>query len=91
MFLGVAFYTVAVGSFQIYILEQNVLDDNLQKKLLVLDEFKRESGLDTAIFDKIRSFIKFNFDDVYMRADFDKMIAELPAPLKEEVIFFSYG
>ena len=75
----------------ILISETSIINENLEKKLHALEEFKNEINLDEEIFKKIRQFIYANLGDVMINLDFKSLVDEVPSTLKEEILYFQYG
>lgn len=91
MGIGVAIYSIVVGSLTSLISDEYFSNENLAMKLKALEQFREESDLDQELYDKLRSFISNNYYELFQRIDEDSMLNELPSTLKEEVMFHQYG
>jgi hypothetical protein len=63
----------------------------LEFKLKALDKFMDTSQMSQEVYDKIKTFITFNYNHFSQRLDIDKFMTHLPSTLKEELIYHKYG
>jgi hypothetical protein len=57
MFIGVAFYSVVVGSLTSMLVDEEVTEESLNAKLKALEEFSVNSGLDVVLKNSIKTFL----------------------------------
>ena len=91
IFLGVAFYTVAVGSFTSMVIERVAKEEQLELLLKSVEIFAKDTGMSADLNKKIRKFIFNNYLEFSQRLDENIFIDQLPATLKEEVLIHTYG
>lgn len=91
MFFGVAFYSVVVGSLTSVITSSHVESESLNAKIKALGEFAEAKGMDPELHKRIENFLAQNAFDVFSRFDEEELVAELPASLREELVFQQFG
>jgi len=89
--IGIAFYQIAFGQI-ISIIQQHASGANiLDQKIKALEDFQKESNLDDDLYHNIRQFMINNFMDLFIKVDEEDLLNELPASLREEVLYRQYG
>ena len=56
-----------------------------------MEEFQKETKLHDDLFIKIRQFLINNYLELYKKVDEEALLEELPASLREEVLYKQYG
>ena len=60
MMLGVAFYSILIGSLSVYFTSKGDIEEALKKRLEVVDEFCRGLGIEEGLQDKLEECIKYS-------------------------------
>jgi hypothetical protein len=91
MFIGVAFYSVVVGSLTSMLVDDEVQQESLNSKLKALEEFSVSSGLEPSLKNDIKNFLQNNYYDFFLKVEIETLTNELPPNIKEEIFFHQYG
>lgn len=91
MGFGVAFYSIVVGTLTSIFTEQIFDQVSLSNKVIALQRFSQEQKLDKDLFQKLMSFLKNNYLELFRKVDEETLVSELPSTIKEEVLFHQYG
>ena len=91
MFIGVAFYSVVVGSLTSMLVDEEVTEESLNAKLKALEEFSVTSGLEISLKNNIKTFLQNNYYDLFLKVEIEFLTNELPPNIKEEIFFHQYG
>jgi len=91
MFIGVAFYSVVVGSLTSMLVDDEVQQESLNTKLKALEEFSVNAGLEPTLRNDIKSFLQNNYYDLFLKVEIESLTNELPPNIKEEIFFHQYG
>lgn len=88
MFIGVAIYSVVVGTLTSAISSVNSENENLHTKLKALEEYSQEHQLNQDLHFQVKSFMINNQKELFGKVDEEELINELPGSIKEELLYF---
>jgi hyperpolarization activated cyclic nucleotide-gated potassium channel 1 len=71
MFIGVAFYSVVVGSLTSMLVDVEVQEESLNSKLKALEEFSVTSGLEPQLKNNIKNFLQNNYYDLFLKVEIE--------------------
>ena len=56
-----------------------------------LENFAKETDLDPELWQRLRLFLLNNYNELFSKTDEENLLQELPASLKEDVLYSEYG
>ena len=90
MIFGVSFYAYVIGNLTSIIANENDNAENLYNRLKALEEFAKKTKLPEDLLFKIKNFLENNYNELFSQQDEEQLLAELPASLREDVLFHRY-
>lgn len=91
MAFGVNFYSFLVGSITSHVTSESQNQDNVKYKLKELDNYRVSTDMDSQLFNDINQFLQNNYNHYFGRQDEEKLQADLPPNLRDEVMMHQYG
>lgn len=91
MFVGVIFYSFAVGVMTSFATSRHDKNEMLEKQLDALNKFSIDVELDPKIHLEIKSYMKNNAMNLYSNIDEAALIENLPSTLKSDIQLHQYG
>ncbi len=86
MFFGAGFYSYAVGSLSQVLINLDSRRSQLANKIVVMDEFCKETKLAKALKLRIRKALEYTtIKNVFSSTDKNEFLGEIPTDLKFEV------
>lgn len=91
MVFGIGFYSYAIGNMTNLIAAMDSSNEELQKNLGILKEYRKRTGMPVRIFGKIKRHLENNSKAANSFALQDKMLNDLPQALRSRVIACTHG
>lgn len=89
MFFGVGFYSFTIGNLASIISSIDSKAAHLQQKLNMLSDFAKRKRLPENLEQRIKKFIENNHQEALYEIDYQRLINDLPAVLKQRIIHFT--
>lgn len=91
MVFGIGFYSYAIGNMTNLIAAMDSSNEELQKNLGILKEYRKRTGMPVRIFGKIKRHLENNSKAANNFALQVKMLNDLPQALRSQVIACTHG
>ena len=91
MLFGVGFYSFTIGTLSSVLVNMDTRENILKYKLSILNDFSKETKLNTQLKEKIKKILVYNSQkNIFSWMDKQEIFNELPANLKCEVFFYLF-
>ncbi|EGR26968.1 hypothetical protein IMG5_203670 [Ichthyophthirius multifiliis] len=92
MLLGVGFYSILIGILVSVLQYMDIKDNNLQKKILTMNDFCNEMNVGVFLKNKLRDYIQYSMDkNCFQWANQSRIFDQLPISLRYEICMNIHG